>query len=585
MPSDERMYYLEGTSNPSNSWGPIWLIYNYFAFVSLIKAGRRDLASALCDSQISLYAKDIQRTDKVDECYHPATGEPIMGRSFSYTVSNNPVETTKYNTAGGYHEITNCVFDENTGDIEITFNAGFTHGTGTLSITAIAVAFDGKLLDEEKYTTTDSGVTFIGNYMAHPSGAYSGNSGTVLRSSGYWTSPYTPLSGKKYTLNAITDLINNNKISITFGLRVMMYYGWGWSRWDNSTYYYENLKGGTISFVLPQYDISFNLNNGSNGPSNSIKNYGTNYTIPSQTPTRENHIFLNWLGSDGNTYNPGSIYSTNANITFTAQWQQNEFTLTIDPDGGEMVQLYESSSSSNNKNTKTSFEVKFLYNNYRYLGYYPNKFYSLTNNTVGQPKNKTGYTFNGWKVTSGEGAVELYEKGLSNSPIGYKTDDFTKDKDKPTSLSYYIYNGNYQGDTTITAQWTANNYTITFDCNGGQFEDGKTSITAQGTFGSIYPRPIYDYPTRLGYEFMGWFTSDGTQINIPGGKILDIPNNHTIYAQWELQTGLVSIYTGSGTNQGWKKAIPYIYTGSGTNQGWKQAIPKIYDGSSWKDCQ
>ena len=82
MPSDEKMYHLKGTSNPSNSWGPIWLIYNYFAFCSLLKAGRKDLASSLCESQINLYAKDIQTTGKVDECYHPDLGEPIMKRSF-----------------------------------------------------------------------------------------------------------------------------------------------------------------------------------------------------------------------------------------------------------------------------------------------------------------------------------------------------------------------------------------------------------------------------------------------------------------------------------------------------------------------
>lgn len=80
--SDERMYYLGATSNPSNSWGPIWMIYNYIAFQSLMKAGRRDLAEDLCGKMVSLYARDIEKTGKVDECYDPLTGEPIMGKSF-----------------------------------------------------------------------------------------------------------------------------------------------------------------------------------------------------------------------------------------------------------------------------------------------------------------------------------------------------------------------------------------------------------------------------------------------------------------------------------------------------------------------
>ena len=79
---DERMYYLGGTYNPSNSWGPIWLIYNYFAFYALIRAGRRDLAEDLCDKMVTLYARDIEKNGKVDECYDPLTGEPIMNLEF-----------------------------------------------------------------------------------------------------------------------------------------------------------------------------------------------------------------------------------------------------------------------------------------------------------------------------------------------------------------------------------------------------------------------------------------------------------------------------------------------------------------------
>lgn len=80
--SDEKMYYLGGTSNPSNSWGPVWTIYNYFAFCSLLKAGRADLAADLCERISALFARDIEKTGKVDECYHPLTGEAIMGKSF-----------------------------------------------------------------------------------------------------------------------------------------------------------------------------------------------------------------------------------------------------------------------------------------------------------------------------------------------------------------------------------------------------------------------------------------------------------------------------------------------------------------------
>ncbi len=80
--ADERVYFLGGTSNPSNSLGPIWLIYNYIAFEGLIKTAREDLAKDLCEKMIGLFANDIIKNGKTDECFHPDTGEPIMGRSF-----------------------------------------------------------------------------------------------------------------------------------------------------------------------------------------------------------------------------------------------------------------------------------------------------------------------------------------------------------------------------------------------------------------------------------------------------------------------------------------------------------------------
>lgn len=82
LAEDERMYYLKGTSNPSNSMGPVWLIYNYFSFYGLIKANRKDLAEDLCARAVDVYAEDIQKTGKICEAYHPITKESILDHSF-----------------------------------------------------------------------------------------------------------------------------------------------------------------------------------------------------------------------------------------------------------------------------------------------------------------------------------------------------------------------------------------------------------------------------------------------------------------------------------------------------------------------
>ena len=82
LSEDEKMYFLEGTSNPSNSLGPVWLIHNYFPFYGLIKSNRIDLAEDLCNRIVSTYADDINNTGKICEAYHPITGKPIMNHSF-----------------------------------------------------------------------------------------------------------------------------------------------------------------------------------------------------------------------------------------------------------------------------------------------------------------------------------------------------------------------------------------------------------------------------------------------------------------------------------------------------------------------
>ena len=82
LSSNEKGYSLAPTSNPSNSFGPVWLIYNYIAFFGMLNAGRRDLAKEICSKMVDNFANDIIKNGKTDECYSPDTGEPIMRKSF-----------------------------------------------------------------------------------------------------------------------------------------------------------------------------------------------------------------------------------------------------------------------------------------------------------------------------------------------------------------------------------------------------------------------------------------------------------------------------------------------------------------------
>ena len=114
------------------------------------------------------------------------------------------------------------------------------------------------------------------------------------------------------------------------------------------------------------------------------------------------------------------------------------------------------------------------------------------------PASRTGYTFGGW-----------YN--------GETKWDHTNDK--------------VTGDLTLTAHWTGNTYTVTFNANGGTVN--PATITA--TYGADLPTmPVPVYP---GYAFTGWYDAQtggrcyGDKTGASASRY-DKTENCTLYAQW-----------------------------------------------------
>ncbi|WP_296978821.1 InlB B-repeat-containing protein [uncultured Eubacterium sp.] len=101
-------------------------------------------------------------------------------------------------------------------------------------------------------------------------------------------------------------------------------------------------------------------------------------------------------------------------------------------------------------------------------------------------------------------------------------------------------------DTALYAKWTANTYTVTFDCNDG--------VSAKTTATIDYNREFDEMPVpkREGYVFLGWYDAlaDGKRYGDENGNCTcayDKAENITLYAQWsEAPSATVHFFTNGG---------------------------------------
>ncbi len=82
LASDETMYNLEKTCNPSNWLGAIWGIPNYCVYKGLRRYGQNELADQLQRATIELFGQNLKEHGHLFESYQPDTGEPNLNPGF-----------------------------------------------------------------------------------------------------------------------------------------------------------------------------------------------------------------------------------------------------------------------------------------------------------------------------------------------------------------------------------------------------------------------------------------------------------------------------------------------------------------------
>ena len=85
--------------------------------------------------------------------------------------------------------------------------------------------------------------------------------------------------------------------------------------------------------------------------------------------------------------------------------------------------------------------------------------------------------------------------------------------------------------TTLYAKWEANACTVTFHVNGGDNWTAPETGTRAVSYGSAYGElPV---PTKSGHGFVGWFTEQDGGTEVTADTIVELTEDHTLYAHWK----------------------------------------------------
>lgn len=226
--------------------------------------------------------------------------------------------------------------------------------------------------------------------------------------------------------------------------------------WDNSQTY-------NSSFSVPTYSISFAGGLGSSGSMGAIDEIACDaeQELPACGFSKTGYDFANWTADvavvvEAETIEAGDVINDavtlqniRSDISLTAVWNPITYNLT-----------YEGLEGATNSNP-ASYTIE------------------TTTISLANPGSRTGYTFTGW-TCGGEAITEI---SLGST-----------------------------GDKTITANWTHDNYSVTWNVNGASYSAGVDSDNDNAYYGDkiskMPTQPADNTLVSCANKFMGWSTTE-----------------------------------------------------------------------------
>ena len=303
-------------------------------------------------------------------------------------------------------------------------------------------------------------------------------------------------------------------------------------------------------WIADTYKVTLNTQGGTIADDKNITSYeyGTTVKLPtSKDITKADYYFNGWYDNAEFTGTPiteitiKEVPETGNSMIFYAKWTENEpdkYMVTFENADGTVLQ-----SGDVEKDTMPVYAgatpTKEQDDRYTYVF---DKWFPELTSVTGPATYKATYTstsrvyqvtLNVNDGTIGENVTDYTYGTAVTLPVptknGYKFEGWY-DNAEFTGVTVTEISAAATGDKTYYAKWVAEQYTITFNTDGGAFVETPISSYIYGTTATL---PV---PTKNGYKFEGWYDNaefTGTALTeISDGAIGD----KVFYAKWRKES-------------------------------------------------
>jgi uncharacterized repeat protein (TIGR02543 family) len=323
----------------------------------------------------------------------------------------------------------------------------------------------------------------------------------------------------------------------------------------------------TANYTINQYTVNFQTDGtaGSSltGTTSQTVNYGSNCTaVTANAPV--NYHFVNWTGTGGftSTDNPVTVTNVTQDMTITANFAIDQYTVTFQTDGTPGATLTGTTSQTVNYGANCTAVTANIPVGYSFVNWTGTSGFTSTDNPVtvtNVTQNLTitaNYAINQYTVTfQTDGTPGATLTGSTSQTVNYGANCTAVTANVPTGYSFVNWTGtggftstdnpvtvtNVTQNMTITANYAINQYTVTFQTDGtpGATLTGTTSQIVN--HGSNCTAVTANVPT--GYSFVNWTGTGGFTSNANPVTVTNVTQNMTITANYAINQYTVTFQT------------------------------------------